>query len=179
MAQLSGQGPILHSGATSIVDTSAIVKLGTRAVDVDGNVYVYVDFQESMIDGEWAVFDSAFAASQLTSTSKGWVGVVRATVSASDRFGYVQVYGVATETWVSSGSSAAGIPIVFATTDIGTISTEATTTASTVVHGVALAGSPDTCASSDAGIAGTSLAGHATVLLNWPFVTGAAAGISS
>src|SRR5688500_7235339 len=127
MAELSGQGPILHSGATSIVDTSAVVKLGTRVTDKDGNIYVYVDFQESCIDGEWVAISSAYAASQLTSTSRGWVGVVRATVSASDRFGYVQIYGVATEVWCSSGSSAAGIPVVAATTDIGVITTEATT----------------------------------------------------
>jgi hypothetical protein len=179
MAQLSGQGPVLLQGATSIVDSSAYQKLGLRATDVDGNIYVYVDFQESMINGEFASFDTAFAASQLTSSARGWVGVVRANVSASDRFGWVQVYGVATEVWCSSGSSAAGVPVVAATTDIGVITTEATTAGGVAVYGVALAGSPDTCASSDAGIAGTSLAGHTTVYLNFPFISGATAELSS
>src|SRR5688572_24600587 len=126
MAELSGQGPIIHHGATTVIDTSAYNKLGTRARDNDGNEYVYVDFQESCIAGEWVSFTSAFAASQLTSTSVGWVGVVIGTVSASDRFGWVQVYGVHSAAWATSGSSS-GFPVVIAaTTDLGHVATDGT-----------------------------------------------------
>lgn len=174
MAELSGQGPILHSGATSVVDTAQAVKLGARAVDVDGNEYVYVDFQESCHQGEFVSFDSSYLATQLTSTARGFVGVVAGTVSASDRFGWVMVRGVFVDAWASSGSSAAGVAIATVTTDMGAISTVAIGTGGIAVYGVALTGSPDTCASSDAALAGTSLHGTVTVILSYPFITGGA-----
>lgn len=183
MAELSAQGPIAHHGATSVIDTSAYNKLGTRALDVDGNEFVYVDFQQSFLAGEWAAFDSSYAATQLTSTSRGWVGVVVGTVSASDRFGWVMVRGVHTAAWATSGSSAAGQPMIGATTDVGAIDTLATTAGNVGVFGVYLTGSPDTCASTGTGgtstLTGTSILGVATVILNYPFISGATVELSS
>lgn len=170
MAELSAQGPIAVHGATSIVDTAAGNKLGARATDVDGNEYVYVDFQESCIEGEWVSFDSAYAAVQLTSTARGWVGVVMGTVSASDRYGWVMVRGVHTAAWVTSGSSV-GPVVATVTTDIGNVSVAAAT-GGVAVFGVALITAPDTCASTASDPAGTSLSGVSTVYLNYPFITG-------
>lgn len=174
MAELSAQGPILLHGATSVVDTTAGNKLGVRATDVDGNEYVYVDFQEACLPGEWVVFDSAYAASQLVATSRGWVGVVIGTVSASDRFGWVQVRGVHTGALVSSGSSVG--PVVAHTTAIGSLATAPAGTGGVGVFGVALITAPDTCAST--AIAATD-AGVSTVYLNYPFITGAGVAASS
>jgi hypothetical protein len=177
MAELSAQGPVIHSGATSVVDSTQAIKFGTRGKDVDGNEYVYVDFQESCIAGEWVSFDSTFKATQLTNTSRGWVGVVVGTVSASDRFGWVQVYGLHSAAWATSDSSS-GLPaIVAATTDLGTITTDGTSAQTIGVQGVLVCSSPDTCAST--ALSTSALAAPATVMLNYPFVTGAQISTSS
>jgi hypothetical protein len=183
MSELSGQGPVVHSGATSIIDTSAVCKLGTRGVDVDGNEHVYVDFQQAFIAGEFAAFDSNYAATQLTSSSRGWVGVVIGTPSASDRYGWVMIRGVHTAAWATSGSSAAGQVMIGATTDVGAIDTLATTAGNVGIFGIYLTGSPDTCASTGAGgtstLTGTSILGVATVILNYPFISGATVVLTS
>lgn len=179
MAQISGPAVAGFDGNTSEVSDSQKHALGRRAHDNAGNEYVYVDFQEACITGEWVAFNSAYAASQLTNTSRGFVGVVEGNVSASDRFGWVMVRGIRDEAWVTSESSAAGQVVAYATTDIGAIATIATSAGNVGVFGVYLAGSPDTSASSDAGIAGTSLHGHATVILNYPFISGATLELTS
>lgn len=176
MAELSGQGPIIHSGATTVVDTSAVVKLGSRAYDVEGNEYVYVDFQESFIAGEWCVFGSDFAAYQMTSTRLGWAGVVIGTVSASDRYGYVLVRGVHTAAWATSGATTDAPVVVAATTDLGHVA-GATTTAAVGVTGAHIATAPDTCAST--ALSTSALAAPCTVVLNYPFVSGAVTEITS
>lgn len=179
MAQISGPAVAGFDGNTSEVSDAQKHALGRRAHDNAGNEYVYVDFQEACITGEWVSFDSAYAATQLTSTARGYVGVVEANVSASDRFGWVMVRGVRAEAWATSESSAAGQAVAYVTTDIGSISTIATTAGNVGLFGVILVGSPDTSASSDAGIAGTSLHGHVTVVLNYPFISGATLELTS
>jgi hypothetical protein len=170
MAELSGQGPILHTGATSVVDTSAVSKLGSRALDVDGNEYVYVDFQESCIRGEWVSFNHSYEATQLTAASKGWVGVVDGTVSASDRFGWVMVRGVHTAAWATSGATTADPVVIAATTDIGHVATGTSADVSVLVFGAHVATAPDTCASTALGT--SAVAAPCTVTLNYPYVTG-------
>ena len=170
MAELSAQGPVIHTGATTVVDSTQAQKLGMRAYDVDGNEYVYVDFQESFIAGEWACFDNAYLATQLTATSRGFVGVVIGVVSASDRFGWVQVRGVHTSAWATSGATTIEAVIVAATTDLGHVSTA--TSADTGIHlsGVHVATAPDTCAST--ALSTSALAAPCTVVLNYPFISG-------
>lgn len=176
MAELSGQGPIIHTGATTVVDSTQAQKLGMRAYDVAGNEYVYVDFQEACIAGEWVVFNHLYAASQLTSTAAGFVGIVAGTVSASDRFGWVMVRGIHTGAWVTSGTSV-GPLVAIVTTDMGHISNAAAGTGGIAVWGVALLSQPDTCATT--GVAGTSLAGPATVILSYPVINGGAVAATS
>jgi hypothetical protein len=170
MAELSAQGPVIHSGATSVVDSTQAIKLGSRGVDADGNVYVYVDFQQALAVGEWVSFNSAYAAIRLTSTARGWVGVVVGTVSASDRFGWVQVYGINSFAWCSSDATTTFEAIVAATTDLGSISTVSTSNDGVTVYGVHVATAPDTCAST--ALSTSALMAPATVMLNFPFITG-------
>lgn len=170
MAQLSAQGPVLHSGATSVVDTSAVVKLGSRGFDTEGNEYVYVDFTESCIAGEWVVFDHSFNASQLTAASRGFVGVVSGTVSASERYGYVCVRGVVTNAWATSGATTVDPVVVAATTDLGHVATGTSADVSIAVRGAKVSTAPDTCAST--ALSTSALAAPCTVQLNYPFIDG-------
>ncbi len=171
MAELSGQGPIIHSGATSEVDSSQKIKLGQRALDVDGNEFVYVDFQESFIRGEWCAFDHAYLATQLTAASRGWVGVVDGTVSASDRFGWVQVRGIHTAAWATSGATTVDPVVVAATTDLGHVATGTSADVSILIAGAHIATAPDTCAST--ALSTSALAAPCTVTLNYPYISGA------
>jgi hypothetical protein len=170
MAELSAQGPILHTGATSVVDDVQQGKLGRRAVDVDGNELVYVDFQEACIAGEWVTFDSGFLATQITAASRGYVGVVVGTVSASDRFGWVMVRGVHTSAWATSGATTIEAVIVAATTDLGHVSTATSADVGILIQGAHIASAPDTCAST--ALSTSALAAPCTVLLNYPFING-------
>lgn len=169
MAELTGQGAICQHGATSIIDTTAWNKLGTRATDVDGNIYVYVDFQEAMLQGEWAVYNgSTFAASQIAATSLGFVGLVVATASASDRYGWLQIYGYNALAALSSGSSVG--PAILHTTAVGSLASATPGTGGVGVFGVSIISAPDTCASTALALTD---AGISPVYLNFPFVTGA------
>ena len=170
MAELSAQGPVVHSGATSVVDDTQIGKLGRRAYDVDGNEYVYVDFQESFIRGEWCAFDSGYLATQLTAASRGFVGIVDGTVSASDRFGWVMVRGVHTAAWATSGATTVDPVVIAATTDLGHVATGTSADVSILVQGAHVATAPDTCAST--ALSTSALAAPCTVILNYPFVAG-------
>ena len=170
MSELSAQGPAIHSGATSVIDSTQMVKLGSRGFDVDGNGFVYVDFQQALAIGEWVSFNSAFAAIRLTSTARGWVGVVVGTVSASDRFGWIQVFGTNTFAWASSDATTTFEAIIAATTDLGSISTVSTSNDGITVYGVHVATAPDTCAST--ALSTSALMAPCTVLLNYPFITG-------
>jgi hypothetical protein len=175
MAELSNQGPVLFSGATSVVDVNTVAsppptKFGQRGTDIDGNVYIYCDFQETFIAGEWAAISSTYLATQITSTTRGWVGVVVGVVSASDRAGWVQVYGIHSAAWATSDSSSGFPAIVAATTDLGTITTDGTSANTIGIQGVLVASSPDTCAST--ALSTSALAAPCTVILNYPFVSG-------
>jgi hypothetical protein len=171
MAELSGQGPIIHSGATSEVDSTQKIKLGSRGYDVDGNEVVYVDFQESCIAGEWVAIDSGYLATQLTAASRGPVGVVVGTVSASDRFGWVMIRGIHTAAWATSGATTVDPVVVAATTDLGHVATGTSADVSILVAGAHIATAPDTCAST--ALSTSALAAPCTVILQYPFISGA------
>lgn len=173
MAELSAQGPILHPNATSVVDVNsatvpAPIKFGMRGIDIDGNEYIYVDFQESFVNGEWVAFVSDFKASQLGASSVGWVGLVQATVSASDRAGWVMVRGFSTTALATSGSSGGFPVVVAATTDLGTIATDGTSAQTIAITGILITTAPDTC--STTALSSSAGQGIAAVLLNYPFI---------
>lgn len=173
MSELSAQGPALHTGATSVVDVNSATvpppcKLGMKGYDVDGNEFVYVDFQESCVNGEWVAFIGDYKASQLGSASLGYVGLVQATVSASDRAGWVMVRGVSATALATSGSSGGFPVIVAATTDLGTIATDGTSANPIVINGILITASPDTCATT--ALSSSAGQGIASVILNYPFI---------
>ncbi len=170
MATISGPAVAGFDGNTSEVSATQNHAFGRRAYDNDGNEYVYVDFQESFIRGEWCAFDSAFAATQLTSTSRGWVGVVDGTVSASDRFGWVMVRGIHTAAWATSGATTADPVVIAATTDLGHVATGTSADTSILVSGAKICTAPDTCAST--ALSTSALAAPCTVMLNYPFISG-------
>src|SRR5688500_9708236 len=118
MAELSAQGPGIHSGATTVVDSTQACKFGSRGLDVDGNEYVYVDFQQALVAGEFVVINKDYAASRLAAPARGPIGVVIGTVSPSDRFGWVMVRGVHTSAWATSGATTVEIPIISLTSDL-------------------------------------------------------------
>ena len=152
---------------TSEVHSSQLERLGQLAMDGDGNIYMYVDFQESCVAGEWVAISHAFAASQLTNTSRGYVGVVVGTVSASDRFGWVQVYGIHTAALGSSNITSGDSFVASATTATGGVF-PATTSVGVAIFGAVARSAADTCAS-------TALSADAapfTVQLNFPFISG-------
>jgi len=179
MAELSGQGPILFHGATTTVDSAAGQKLGVHGFDTEGNEYVYVDFQSSMAAGEWVVFDSAFAATAIATTSRGWVGVVISTVSASDRYGWVMVRGTHSAAWVTSDSSL-GPPVVGTTEPgPGAIASPASGTGGVAVWGVAVTGTNTSGTTATTSVTGTSVLATTMVYLNYPFITGAVGQVTS
>jgi hypothetical protein len=169
MAELSGPSPTLHTGATSIVDTTQQGKLGRRALDVDGNEYIYCSFSQALNAGEFVCFDSAYAATRLTNTSRGWVGVVDGNTSGTT-YGWVMVRGVHAAAFVScEATSAKQLFAGTGTSDIGAPQAS-TSDAAAVIEGLRVTGDPDTCAST---LIGTSASfGVISAVLNYPWVNG-------
>ena len=155
---------------TSEVRSSNTQVLGSLHVDESGNVYMWVDFQESMIAGEVVVVlgDGNFTASQVTSASKGMIGIVVATVSASDRFGYVQVYGRHANAIMTSEVTSSGHLVITATTDEGHFDEGATSDAQLLVHGAWATGASTTTTTAP----GSATTGLGAVWLNFPYVDG-------
>jgi hypothetical protein len=161
-------GSVGAASPTTEVHSSQLEKLGQLAVDSDNNIFMYVDFLESCIAGEWVVINSAFGASQISASLAGRVGVVVGTVSASDRYGWVQIYGVHTAAWGTSGITSGEALVVAATTDLGHVA-GMTTTVGVVVFGAIARSNPDTCAST--ALSTSALAAPFTVELNFPYVS--------
>ena len=173
MAELSGVGPTLHSGATSVVDDTQVGKFGRRGFDLDGNEYIYVDFQQALQAGEFVVINKDYAASRLAASSRGPIGVVIGTVSASDRFGWVQIRGVHTSAWATSGATTVEIPIISLTSDLGAVGTATSADTGVAIRGLHIATDPDTCASTALGT--SAVAAPCTVILSYPFIDGSLA----
>jgi hypothetical protein len=91
MATLSGRSQIF-AGDTSLIDTTAQHKLGTRAFDVDGNEYIYLAGVASVAAGTWVSFDEALATTRLTTNCVGRVAIAMAAIVASS-YGWFQIYG--------------------------------------------------------------------------------------
>lgn len=183
MSVLSGRGGAAIAGETSEVwsDASKLPPLGTRGFDASGNEYVLVDFGSSQkatgfFKGEWVVFDQNFLATSLSKTSRGFVGIVMAgttaaaTLTTTNRYGWVQVYGICTFALGTTDLTSAAPVIVPVTSDLGYLEL-GTTSADTLValYGVAVRSAPDSCASTALGT--SALAAPCTVQLNYPFAT--------
>lgn len=91
MANLTSYSEIF-AGSTSIVDTTLKHPLGTRAIDVDGNEYIYLQGVASTAAGSWVVFDEAHLTTLTVANALGRVGVAMAAIVASS-YGWYQIYG--------------------------------------------------------------------------------------
>lgn len=102
MANLTGFTGIF-AGDTSVVDTTLKHPLGTRARDVDGNEYIYLQGVASTVAGSWVVFDEAHLTTLTVANVKGRVGIAMAAIVASS-YGWYQIYGKNTIAKGVSGS---------------------------------------------------------------------------
>ena len=102
MANLTGRAQIF-SGDTSIIDTALQQQLGTRAMDVDGNEYIYLEGVASTVAGDWVTFDENYITTRAIANGKGRVGIAMAAIVAS-RYGWYQIYGKNTIAKGVSGS---------------------------------------------------------------------------
>jgi hypothetical protein len=181
MAVISGRGGAAIPGETSELFSSVFLPLGTRATDVNGNEYIFVDFGAApsatgFVYGSWVQFDHNFLATILTTTARGWVGIVTSgsagqTVSATLRYGWVQIYGIHTGALGTSGVTTADGLIAVVTTDVGYVDKSTSTETSNFALFNALARTaPNTCASTATGT--SALVAPFTAQLNYPFMAG-------
>lgn len=157
------------------VGTSAYVgPFGRRFIDpANGNEYLICDAQEAFDAGEWCVINADGQASQLTSTSKGRVGVVVAAASSSDLAIWVQVVGKIANAYCSSNVTTGGLLIAPATSDVGIVNEMASTDANVIFGAAAITAAVSTVSPTTFGTA------TATFYLNNPWVTGVAISFSS
>ncbi len=91
MTALQGYTQVF-SGDTSVIDTAAAHNVGVRAVDANGNEFVYGLGVASTAAGSWVSFDEVLATTLLTANAIGRVGIAMAAIVAS-RWGWYQIYG--------------------------------------------------------------------------------------
>lgn len=137
---------------TSAVHSTAAHPIGTRAVDGDGNEYIYLKGVASTVAGSWVSFDEAHETTLLTANAKGRVAVAMAATVAST-FGWYQVYGKNTIAKALTGFADNGL--IYATGTAGSVD-------DAVVAGDLVVGAIGRSALSS---------GVITVELNYPFVT--------
>jgi len=102
MANLTGYVGVF-AGDTSVIDTTLKHALGTRAIDADGNEYIYLQGIGSTVAGSWVVFDEAHLTTLTVANVKGRVGIAMAAIVVSS-YGWYQIYGKNTIALGVSGS---------------------------------------------------------------------------
>ena len=101
MAQLTGFPEVFH-GSTTDADTSALVAVGTRAKDANGNEYVYLRGTASTVAGNWVVYDMTSGTTERANADDVGPLAVAGTATTVNLYGWYQVYGKA-----SAGNSGA------------------------------------------------------------------------
>lgn len=94
MANLGGYISIAPSDTTAI-DSSAQMKVGTRAFDKDGNEYIYLLGVASTVEHSWVNFDEAGITTLLAANAQGRVAIAMA-ATVADKYGWYQIYGKGT-----------------------------------------------------------------------------------
>lgn len=120
MADLTGWAGVF-AGDTSIVDTVRQHQLGTRARDIDGNEYVYMQGVASVVAGTWVSYDEAHVTTRLAANAVGRVAVAKAAIDATTDFGWFQIYGNCQDAAAISGGDAAANVAVYATSTAGSV----------------------------------------------------------
>lgn len=176
MALFIGPGATAIHGDTSLITCGQYHTLGERARDTAGNEFVYVDFQQIASPGQWMVFNDGYLATPLVaSTSRGRVGIVAGNPDASDRFGWLQVYGKNVEAQIdSSAATSASIlsaPTTLTTEGYPTISVSDSSSEGNRIYGA--------WAQAAATTAVTTPSTQIEVMLNYPYVLGYAHSFAS
>lgn len=140
------------------IHTTKKFRLGTKKVDIAGNVYIYMKGVASLAARDAVVFDEGFVTARLsTSTAVAQpVAIAMTANTASTSFSWFQIYGVGAGT--SVGTTAADTYLQ-STATAGQL--DDTTTAGKTIVGMTAAA---------AGTAGASMA----VWLNYPYYPNAA-----
>lgn len=119
MAQLTGYSQAFHDD-TSAVDSTAKLPIGTRALDPDGNEYVYARGVASVAANDLVhLRPGDNAGVRAVADGVGRVGIAMAAIVA-DSYGWFQVYGQGTVTANAGVSSGIAAYLTAAAGSIGT-----------------------------------------------------------
>lgn len=124
MAILTGYTQIF-SGDTAQVDTTKQHVLGTRAMDDDGNEYIYVQGCTSGAAGSWVTLDEALVTTLAVADAQGRVAVLMAALDATTDYGWAQIYGKNTIALALTGFADNGL--VYLTSTDGSVDDSAVT----------------------------------------------------
>lgn len=104
MANLNGFPQAFH-GNTTAQDASQLVALGTRAVEQNGNEWIYLRGTASVIAGTWVTFDENFTTTRSATNAVG-PHAVAGTAHTASTYGWFQIRGVNTQAQVTQAVSA-------------------------------------------------------------------------
>lgn len=125
MPNLSGFPEIFH-GNTDVADTSQLVPLGTRAMDANGNEYVYLRGTASVARGDWCtIYYENKTVARSGANVIGQLGIAGTGIVASE-FGWFQIYGLCGFANVVTGAGIAassGPSALFLTSTAGRVGT--------------------------------------------------------
>lgn len=131
MATLTGYSKIFADDTTA-VDTAKKHQLGSRALDVDGNEYIYLTGVASTAAGSWVTFDELHITTLAVADAVGRVAIAMAATVAS-RYGWYQIYGKST-TAIAASPISDGEQLYLSATLSGKV--EATNVAGDLIKGV-------------------------------------------
>ena len=92
MAELTGVIQIVGSD-TSQIDTTQKHPFGQRAVDTDGNEYIYLTGVASTILGSWVTYDELGITTLLVANAIGPVAVAMAVLDSTSKYGWYCIRG--------------------------------------------------------------------------------------
>lgn len=170
LGPLGTQSPSVYNlvaPATSLPQFTTVV--GSKRMDPNtGYIYMLVDCQAALVNGEWVVIDGNGLASALASTSKGRVGILQEDVSASDTLAWVLVEGTyASALFTSSVTTACYLQAGTGAADLYGVSTDGN-----VIWGASCTVAPSTATSPTIGD------GLGTAYISNPWVSGVATNIA-
>lgn len=109
MPQLSGNAQIFHADTTS-QDASQQVPLGTRAMEPNGNEWVYLRGTTSILFGGWVLVGSGFVTSSAFADDQGILAIAGTAHTDASTYGWFQVYGHSSIARISD-AVAANVPL--------------------------------------------------------------------
>lgn len=191
MAELSGQGPIVAGGATSVPISTSVSPFapGQRMRDAVGNEYLWVEFTGTVYSRQPVLITGANTAEAVGTSGRGRVGVA-CTGATSDQSGWVQIYGRAIMQLGGSGvspSDDANGPTTLSTSALSrfalptslsspaallTVSDASTEDGLYMVEGITVASDASVSNSVSATTSATShTGGEVAVFLNYPHIS--------